>query len=161
MSALPSGRSATSAGSSYCSSVSRTLESIRCHVGVERPRVGVVGLLRVHVEVRVRRSWMNSRSGSGGAPCSRTQASNASHSGAVRAVVLRAERRPLAAVVRPAARSTPAAMSSPGTSSGLHDTMRTNGAPGGDAAPGSATTLSSTMTSGCTRAMISRSCGSQ
>ena len=47
----------------------------------------------------------------------------------------------------------------PGTSSGLHDTIRTNGAPEVTSA-GKITTLSSTMTSGRCLAMISRSRGS-
>src|SRR3954466_13921756 len=51
-------------------------------------------------------------------------------------------------------------MFGPFTSSGLHDTIRTNGTPAVVSA-GNATTLSSTITSGRTRSMISSSCGWQ
>ena len=52
------------------------------------------------------------------------------------------------------------ATSSPRTSSGLQETIRTK-APSAVISAGNETTLSSTMTSGRWRAMISRSCGSQ
>ena len=51
-------------------------------------------------------------------------------------------------------------MPSPGTSSGLQLMMRTNGTPAVTSA-GKAMTLSSMITSGCTRSMIAFSCGSQ
>ena len=90
---------------------------------------------------------MNSRSGSGGAPCSLNPVVEGLPGRPVRAVVLGAERGPLARGRRPAARRTPAGCRRPGPRAGCRTTIRTNGAPAVISA-GKATTLSSTMTSG-------------
>ena len=76
----------------------------------------------------------------------------------VGAVELREERGPLRRVGGRVGRRRPAARRRP-HSNGLHDTIRTNGAPEVTRA-GKATTLSSTSTSGRCSAMIALSCGS-
>ena len=102
---------------------------------------------------------MKSRRGSGGAPCSWHHASNAVQ---VSSWVRSNSSRKAAHCERSSAAypENTGAMSSPRTSSGLQDTIRTN-APSEVISAGNETTLSSTITSGRCRAMISRSCGSQ
>ena len=75
---------------------------------------------------------MNSRYGSPGAPCSRTQASKASHVGRwVRSYSAR-NALPLGSIVRAAGRNRAAGCPGPRISSGLHETIRTYGASGAD-----------------------------
>ncbi len=102
---------------------------------------------------------MNSSSGSAGAPCSTT------HS--LKAVQMSRWVRSYSARNAPHSLESSAgrplntgAMPSPFTSSGLQETMRTNGLPAVSSA-GKVMTLSSTITSGFTRSMIALSCGSQ
>ena len=103
---------------------------------------------------------MNCRSGSAGAPCATTHALNAVQtSRCTRSYSARKPAHSAAVVLRPA-RRTRAGCPASGTSSGLQETMRTNGAPLVSSA-GKHTTLSSTTTSGRTVARIWRSRGSQ
>src|ERR1700745_801864 len=102
---------------------------------------------------------MNSRRGSGGAPAAVTQPLNSSHSGrCARSYSARNRCQPdRSAAAYP---ENAGGTSGPLISSGLHDTMRTNGTPAATRA-GKQTTLSSTITSGRTRRTISSSGGWQ
>jgi hypothetical protein len=95
---------------------------------------------------------MNSRSGSGGAPCSVTHALNAAQTG--RCTRSYSSRNACQPDGSPAGYPEKAG-GMPGslTSRGLQDTIRTNGTPAVIRA-GKQTTLSSTMTSGRVRSMI-------
>lgn len=102
---------------------------------------------------------MNSRSDSGRAPCSVTQALNSLHRPwCVRSYSARNASHPLrSAAGNP---ENVGGTCSPFISSGLRETIRTNGTPAVVSA-GKHTTLSSTITSGRTRSTISFSRGSQ
>ena len=103
---------------------------------------------------------MNSSSGSGVGALGLHPGVEVGPHRAVRAVELGAVGVPLTAVGAAAGPENGGGTSGPVTSSGLHDTIRTNGAPEVTSA-GKSTTLSSTMTSGRCLATISRSRGSQ
>src|SRR5215470_15627409 len=98
---------------------------------------------------------MNSRSGRGGAPCAVYQALKSCHSGrCTRSYSARNSAHP---VLSPAGYpENTGGTSALLISSGLQDTIRTNGTPAVTSA-GNPTTLSSTMTSGRTRSTIARS----